>query len=220
MPTPLEKFNGALSEHAQDFGVQLSKETAGRLGDYYELLLKWNARLHLVALCSPEKFATRHVLESLMLLPHLPQEARVSDVGSGGGLPIVPCLIARADLRVTMVEASPKKSVFLREALRLTRADEAPQLIVARFEDITAPMAEYVTCRALERFERMLPRLIQWAPPASTLLFFGGEALLKAIGKRRPIAIGQLLPYSERRFLIIAKGSSRLRPDCDVYPVS
>lgn len=206
MPTPVEKFQNALRANERDFGVQLSPETCDLLGNYYDLLLKWNARLHLVAPCSPEEFATRHLLESLMLLPHLPQHARVVDVGSGGGLPIVPCLIARADLRVTMIEASPKKAVFLREALRLTCADEAPQLIVARFEDTAAPRAEYVTCRALERFESMLPHLIQWAPPASTLLFFGGEALLRTLGAHLAVSHAERLPHSERRFLIVAKG--------------
>ena len=40
-----------------------------------------------------------------------------SDIGSGGGLPIIPCLIARPDLEATLIESSQKKVVFLREAL-------------------------------------------------------------------------------------------------------
>ena len=205
MPTPVEKFQTALRENDGDFGLQLSRETCERLGNYYDLLLKWNARLHLVAPCSPEQFAIRHVLESLTLLRHLPPNARVADVGSGGGLPIVPCLIARADLCATLIEASPKKAAFLREALRLTSS--SARLVIGRFEETGAPATEYVTCRALERFEKMVPRLVDWAPPTSTLLFFGGEALLGAIRKQRPIAQAELLPHSARRLLIIAKGS-------------
>ena len=83
-----------------------------QLGAFYSLLTHWNDRLHLVAPCSPEEFATRHVLESLMLLKHLPQDAKIADIGSGAGLPIIPCLLARPDLQATLIESSQKKSVF------------------------------------------------------------------------------------------------------------
>ena len=140
-------FGEALRTHAGDFGIQLSKPVAERLGHYYELLLKWNTRLHLVAPCSPEHFALRHVLESLLLLHHLPPGAQVIDVGSGAGLPIIPCLIARADLRANVIESSQRKAVFLRRALREVKRDEQARLIVARFEQTTAPRADFVTCR-------------------------------------------------------------------------
>ena len=52
------------------------------------------------------------MLESLMLLKHLPSDAKIADIGSGAGLPIIPCLIARPDLHATLIESSQKKSVF------------------------------------------------------------------------------------------------------------
>ena len=62
------------------YGMQLGAETLAHLAEYYALLIRWNQRLHLVAPCSPEEFATRHILESLLLLDHLPQSARVADI--------------------------------------------------------------------------------------------------------------------------------------------
>ena len=53
------------------FELDLSSGTLAQLDAFYSLLTHWNDRLHLVAPCSPEEFATRHVLESLMLLKHL-----------------------------------------------------------------------------------------------------------------------------------------------------
>ena len=174
MPAAIESLRQALREHAPDFGIQFRESDIERLGGYYRLLLKWNPRLHLVAPCSPEEFATRHILESLLLLPHLPHAARVTDVGSGGGLPIIPCLTVRPDLRVTLIESSQKKGVFLREALRQFAKPEPPSLLVTRFEETPAPAVDFITCRALDRFQKVLPGLIDWAPPSSTLLFFGG----------------------------------------------
>ena len=157
------------------FDLDLSEETLTQLAKYYSLLTRWNDRLHLVAPCAPEEFAVRHVLESLMLLKHLPQNARVADIGSGGGLPIIPCLIARPDLQATLIESSQKKAVFLREAL--TQLHLNATIIARPFEEIDPPPVSFVTCRALDQFMQKLPALIDWAPEGSTLLLFGGETL-------------------------------------------
>jgi 16S rRNA (guanine527-N7)-methyltransferase len=208
MPTPTETFSQALRDHAAEFGIQLGADAVRQLSNYYELLRKWNDRLHLVAPCSPEEFATRHVLESLLLLPHLPQNARVVDVGSGAGLPIIPCLIVRADLRATLVESSPRKAVFLREALRNVNSREPAALTVARFEQTGAPEADFVACRALDRFQEFLPALIEWAPTASTLLLFAGEELRRQIEILLPNAKAERIPTSDRRYLIVASRAS------------
>lgn len=205
MPTGIERFCRALSQDAAEFGIQLDDDAIQRLSDYYQLVLKWNNRLHLVAPCPPEEFATRHVLESLMLLRHLPPHARVVDVGSGAGLPIIPCLIARPDLRATLIESSARKAVFLREALRDVRSHEPARVKVARFEQTTAPEADFITCRALDRFQEFLPALITWTPPESTLLLFTGEDLHKQIERLLPSAQAERIPGSERRYLIVAR---------------
>src|SRR5688572_6930235 len=115
--TPRGEFDKALAGRAAEFGVALGAEARARLGDYFELVAAWNPRLHLVAPCAPAEFASRHVLESLAALPFIAEGARLLDLGSGAGLPAVPCLVARQDLEAVLVEASQKKSVFLREAL-------------------------------------------------------------------------------------------------------
>ena len=189
-----ERFEQSLSSRMASYGVELSSETLTQLVDYYRLLGRWNDRLHLVAPCTPEEFATRHVLESLLLLKHLPQHAKIADVGSGGGLPIIPCLIARADLEATLIESSQKKAVFLREALNAI--DRKATIIARRFEEIAAPAVEFVSCRALDQFTAKVSSLIEWAPKGATLLLFGGEALL-------PDANKFLIPDSDRRFLFV-----------------
>jgi 16S rRNA (guanine527-N7)-methyltransferase len=188
-----QRFEKSLLAHMSAYGVELSPETVAQLATFYSLLIRWNERLHLVAPCSPEEFATRHVLESLMLLEHLPQNAKIADVGSGGGLPIVPCLIARPDLEATLIESSQKKAVFLREALNAVGRSAA--IMAKRFEDIEAPDVEFVSCRALDQFIRKIRVLIDWAPRESTLLLFGGEQLVNA--KRF------LIPGSEKRYLFV-----------------
>jgi 16S rRNA (guanine527-N7)-methyltransferase len=206
MPTPIEQFAVALRTHAPEFGVELTAKAIRGLGAYYALLLKWNPRLHLVAPCSPEEFATRHVLESLLLLKHLPQNTRVADVGSGGGLPIIPCLLARDDLLAVLIESSTKKSIFLREALRAIQPATRARVINARFEDLPSQESEFITCRALDRFAEMLPRLVD-RNPGATLVLFGGTSLREQLeALHLDIRTVESIPNSERRFLIVASG--------------
>lgn len=183
------------------FELDLSSETLEQLDAYYSLLNRWNDRLHLVAPCSPEEFATRHVLESLMLLKHLPQDAKIADIGSGAGLPIIPCLLARPDLQATLIESSQKKSVFLREALnQLGR----PSVVIPKpFEDVSAPDVSFITCRALDQFTNKVSTLINWAPAGSALLLYGGESLLEGLRKTKVKVEQELIPISEKRFLFV-----------------
>jgi 16S rRNA (guanine527-N7)-methyltransferase len=202
MATQREQFAIALSDFAPDFDVELGRDEIDRLADYYQLLLKWNQQLHLVAPCSPDEFAIRHVLESLMLLKRLPVAATVVDVGSGGGLPIIPCLLARPDLKATLVESSKRKAVFLREAVRAVTPENRAQVRATRFEEIEAPDAYALTCRALDRFADLLPRLVIWAKPDTRLMLFAGDELRVEIQSALQSTEIERIPHSQRRFLI------------------
>lgn len=204
METEVEQFRRALVLNSPEFGVEVQSEQLERLISYYELLLKWNPKLHLVAPCSPEEFAVRHILESLTLLKHVPMNAHVADVGTGAGLPIIPCLLIRNDLHGVLIESSQRKAAFLKEALRPIKSPGRTRLIVARFEDVPVPDVSFVTCRALDKFSDLLPELIGWAPPKVTYLLFAGESLLEQIRQLLQVRSIERIPRSEKRFLITA----------------
>ena len=192
------RFEEALVSNQSAFQVDLSAEVQAKLSAYYSLLTRWNSRLHLVAPCSPEEFATRHVLESLMLHNHLSQDAKIADIGSGAGLPNIPCLIARPDLHATLIESSQKKSVFLREALNTLGRNAT--IIAKPFEDVPTPDVSFITCRALDQFIEKVPDIIRWAPRGSTLLLFAGETLRQKLSKETQ---EYKIPLSDRRFLFV-----------------
>lgn len=198
----LHRFEQSLRSNQSVYDVDLSLAALANLGAYYSLLSRWNPRLHLVAPCAPEEFATRHVLESLMLLKHLPADATIADIGSGAGLPIIPCVIARPDLQATAVESSPKKSVFLREASNQLGIELT--VIAKPFESVPTPPVSFVSCRALDQFTNKIPSLIRWSPLLSTLLFYGGETLRQELDKAGIKFEAFLVPFSDRRFLFVA----------------
>jgi 16S rRNA (guanine527-N7)-methyltransferase len=198
-----QEFLASLAANEPTFGMQLSQDTRERLADHYELLLEHNPILHLVGPCTPEEFATRHVLESLTMLEYLPADSRFADVGSGGGLPAIPCLIARDDLRGVLIESKEKKADFLRLAAERCGIQDRTEMIPKQFAETTKPDAAFVTCRALDKFVDKLPRLAKWAGRRRMLLF-GAENLREELSKAgRTIKAERLMPLSERRYLFI-----------------
>jgi 16S rRNA (guanine527-N7)-methyltransferase len=97
--------------------LELAHDARERLLDYVDLLARWNATYNLSAVRDPLEMVTRHLLDSLSVLPHVVGE-RLCDLGSGAGLPGIPLAIARPALTVTLVDSNGKKARFLRAAVR------------------------------------------------------------------------------------------------------
>jgi 16S rRNA (guanine527-N7)-methyltransferase len=199
-----EKLTETIQNLQSEFGVRLAESHLERLSEYYESVLKNNPLLHLVAPSTDEEFAVRHILESLTLLEFLPKGARFADVGTGAGLPSIPCLIARDDLRGVLIESKLKKGAFLREVLSKCGLEHRVTLINKQFEEVSTPAVGYVTCRALDKFTQKLPKLLKWSR-GKHLLFFGGTALGDELAKNRVKFKQKLMPFSEQRYLFIAK---------------
>jgi 16S rRNA (guanine527-N7)-methyltransferase len=211
--SPPDEFDKELRRGAAQTGGSLTDDTINRLGDYYRLVAAWNARLHLVAPCTPAEFAARHVLESLAALPFLARGAAFVDVGSGAGLPAIPCLVVRPDLRATLVEASRRKAVFLREAASQLDLRERVEVIAERFESLEPPAADALTCRAIERFAEILPSMAEWAAGVPRLLLFGGEGLGESLGRANLSGERVHLTGSEKRFLFVIRRPPSVGPD-------
>jgi 16S rRNA (guanine527-N7)-methyltransferase len=99
-------------------GLELPAEAGERLLRYVELLAKWNRTYNLTAIREPGEMVSHHLLDSLAVLPHLPDGARsrVADVGAGAGLPGIPLALARPQWQVTLNDSSQKKCAFMRQA--------------------------------------------------------------------------------------------------------
>ena len=198
------EFISALESHKGTFNIQLSEGHISRLADLFDLIMQNNAVLHLVAPCSPEEFAVRHVLESLTLLMHLPPNSTFADVGTGAGLPALPCLLVRDDLSAVLIESKIKKGDYLKTAIAALDLAGRATIENHQFEEISGLMADAVTCRALDKFTEKLPRLLKWAK-GKNLLLFGGPSLGEALEKQKVRYTKELMPMSEQRFLFVSR---------------
>jgi 16S rRNA (guanine527-N7)-methyltransferase len=196
------EFIDAIKNHQAAFELALSDTAIDRLAAYYELVQKHNPLLHLAAPCRPEEFATRHILESLTLLEYIPENARFADVGTGAGLPGIPCLLVRKDLSAVLIESKIKKAKFIVSATAQLGISEQAEIVNRQFEEVDDSNFSMVTCRALDRFTEKLPRLVKWSGKR-TLLLFGGNGLREALQKEGMLFEDRLMPLSEQRFLFI-----------------
>ena len=67
--------------------IRLTNDQVKKLLDYLVLLDKWNSTYNLTAVRNPQAMLTYHLLDSLAVVPYLPETRKLLDVGSGGGLP-------------------------------------------------------------------------------------------------------------------------------------
>ena len=123
--------------------LELPPTTVERLLDYVDLLVRWNATYNLSAVRDPAEMVTRHLLDSLSVLPHV-TGANLVDLGSGAGLPGIPLAIAAPARAVTLVDSNGKKTRFLRAAVRelgldnVRVAESRVERAEGRFDCITA----------------------------------------------------------------------------------
>ena len=103
-----------LSRGAQQLAVEISANQQELLLAYLALLIKWNKAYNLTAVRDPDEMVSRHLLDSLSVVPHVAALGdHWLDVGSGGGMPGIPLAILFPDRRFTLLDSNGKKTRFL-----------------------------------------------------------------------------------------------------------
>jgi len=97
---------------ARELGVELTEAQHSQLLGYLSLLIKWNKAYNLTAVRDPDEMVSRHLLDSLSVVPFIEGDRQL-DVGSGGGMPGIPLAILFPDMKVTVLDSNGKKTRFL-----------------------------------------------------------------------------------------------------------
>lgn len=144
-------MKAALLAGAQALGLHLNDGQAGQLLAYLRLLAKWNRVYNLTAVRDEADMLTRHVLDSLAVVPPLQRYAqgralKLLDAGSGGGLPGVALAICCPEMQVTCADAVAKKAAFIQQAAATLKLPHLRGLH-ARVETLAGPF-DVITSRA------------------------------------------------------------------------
>jgi len=177
----------------EPFITGLTPAQLAQVSTYLDLLMRWNAKMNLTSIRTPQQIVSRHFGESFFLASRLfgprsvfqlpnyeitklpnqespeapaPETPQLIDLGSGAGFPAIPLKIYRPDVTIKLVEAHQRKAVFLREVLRALELDAEVKNV--RAENLPPASADLVTLRAVEKFDSILPtaaRLVRQSEP-------------------------------------------------------
>jgi 16S rRNA (guanine527-N7)-methyltransferase len=172
---------------------------------HLSLLVRWNQRMNLTSLRTPEAMVERHFGESLFAARHLcPRNSPhdLFDLGSGAGFPGLPIKYWAPSLQLTLIESHGKKATFLREVGRALNL-AGFSVLNARAESLHQ-RAPLVTMRAVEHFEQALLAAASLVAPGGRLALLIGEAQAERALSLLPTGSSTTLPLpsSHQRILL------------------
>ncbi len=103
----------ALAEGCAALGIDVTPTILEAFSTYLDLLETWNRVYNLTAVRSRDGMVTRHLLDSLSVLPLLPAAGPLLDVGTGAGLPGIPLALCQPERSLCLLDSNGKKTRFL-----------------------------------------------------------------------------------------------------------
>lgn len=176
-----EHLRKLLKDSAAAMNVALEERALDLFDRYYRELLLWNEKMNLVSVRTPEDVLIKHFIDSLTPLPYIARpQGRLLDIGTGGGFPGIPLQIAVPALQVFLLEASRKKSSFLRHLVRHLSLAQTT-VIHARAEAATKDGAyrhtfDTVISRAAFKLPELLKTGLFFLSPGGLLIAMKGPS--------------------------------------------
>ncbi len=107
-------LSAQLEAYLADINLPATAEQKQQLLDFVGMLNKWNKAYNLTSVRDPEAMLVRHIMDSLVVSPHLVGE-RFIDVGTGPGLPGIPLAIMNPDKSFVLLDSLGKRIRFQKQ---------------------------------------------------------------------------------------------------------
>jgi 16S rRNA (guanine527-N7)-methyltransferase len=199
--------------------ITLSDDVIKKELRFLDELLRWNQKINLTSITNRKEAIEKHLLDSLLLLPHLGDAKNIMDVGSGGGLPGIPLAVATPSLNVVSVDSIGKKVNYQKHVKRLLQITNLT-VLHSRVEELKRPRFEedkfdLVVSRAFSSLETFLNYAAPWVRSGGRLIAMKGPegrdelSTAKILDREThlgdPRVFSYYLPYShaERQLIIL-----------------
>lgn len=154
-----QELRNLLSDGCQQMKIELSELQVDQFLELTDLLIRWNKKINLTSITKPNEVITKHILDSLSLMPHV-QGNRVLDVGTGAGFPGVPLSLVLPELKFTLLDSNNKKITFIKHVAAKLGLDNLTATH-SRIQDLKSAQAfTSITARAFAD----LNDLLKWLP--------------------------------------------------------
>lgn len=173
---------------------------------YLELLLKWNQKINLTAITTPDEIRELHFIDSLFVIPQIVSRETLLDIGSGNGLPGLAIKIVCPEIKITLVESVKKKCDFMKEVVRSLQLTGVTVLHQTLKEGDSIALFDVVVSRAAFKMDRLTRLAVPNLKPDGVVIGMKGVNVEEEIKNLRSIqTVGYTLPFSgrSRNLLII-----------------
>jgi len=166
----------------------VSRETSDALVEFQHDLLKWNARINLIARSTLDDAWDRHIQDSAQLFQFaLESDERWTDMGSGGGLPgLVIAIISKTNLprlQFSLIESDQRKAAFLRQIS--AKFELNCQIYAQRIENVEGQESDVISARALASLNQLLEYAELHSKSGGRLLLPKGKSAEQEIAEAR-----------------------------------
>ncbi|MEL7604366.1 MAG: 16S rRNA (guanine(527)-N(7))-methyltransferase RsmG, partial [Bacillota bacterium] len=164
-------FTEALENRLAELGLSYEPSLPGKCEIYYAHVTEANRHLNLTRITEEAEAAVQHFADAMALAAWLemPAGCRVADIGTGAGFPGVPLKLLRPEIQMTLMDASGKKTDFVRQTLISMNVDA--EVLCARAEEAArTPLRSHFDI-VVSRAVAALPMLLELVAP---LLKTGG----------------------------------------------
>ncbi|MDD3013761.1 MAG: 16S rRNA (guanine(527)-N(7))-methyltransferase RsmG [Candidatus Gastranaerophilales bacterium] len=126
---------------SEKYNILLSDKQLEQFITYWHFLNDYNQHTNIVSSSEQKTVIVKHFIDSLSLnllkeYLNFNAELKVIDIGSGGGFPGIPLIIANPDWQLCAVDSVGKKTKFIELLVKELGVEKRVEIITARAEDI------------------------------------------------------------------------------------
>ena len=202
-----------LNKFLNDNNITLDASQIEKLSQFEEKVIETNEKFNLTNITTEPDFTIKHIIDSLVGVPYIPQGAKLLDIGTGAGFPSMPIAISRLDLTVEAIDSTEKKIGFVNQSAKELGINNINAMSIRAEEMPKDKKYDCVVARAVAS----LPVLLELAMPIINVggLFIAYKATedelkdsanaLKVLNGKVDKTVSLTLPNGDNRCLIIIK---------------
>jgi 16S rRNA (guanine527-N7)-methyltransferase len=124
-----------LKKSIKNTSLEVSEQQQNLLISYILMVNRWNKAFNLTSVREPEKMVIKHIVDSIVVAPHL-DKTHYIDVGTGPGLPGIPLAIMCPDKHFILLDSLGKRVRFMKQV--------AHELNIPNIQPVQSRVEEFV----------------------------------------------------------------------------
>lgn len=157
---------------------QTLKDHKEKFDSLYNIYAEYNSHTNISAIREKEDVYEKHFLDSLQILEHqdFKSDAKILDLGSGGGFPVLPLAIALPAVKFYALDATAKKTKFISKVKEELSLDNL-EILTGRAEyfahqELYREQFDFVLARAVAKLDILLELCVGYLKINGTLFSY------------------------------------------------